>query len=489
MADYDRPNVDQRVRYFDGQFLTAQDFIDEQKYVLDRLRRHARFLNVSGIVEGLTVETSGNALTVTVKPGTALDSLGRQIVLDDAGASVPLEDYANQKDVELVIAYQEVADKPQSKTPEGTRFNEKPYVGPRKRAPRDGADAVVLAKLTVGPKDKGPVTVDGSVRVTSGLQLPDGRADAKTWPSLRGKDGAVALTGSLSVTGNLSVTGGTITLDGNKQLKFADGDLSKDLKVQLRSGHGLGLDGGTLFHAGEKYAWRDLKGNPWMSLSMGADPQLPSFPAGGLRMLRQAGCWVDGPLTILGGSNAIFFTAEWSPRRRPPKDPVAQISNDTGTYQSLVISGNMSRADNLRHVSVWDRLEVYGDVELMETADVKLPSVKLPGGLSVSTGVESLRILRGIVSANAQPVVVGCYSPGVSVDRLTWVITFSVPFPSVPSVSVTVISTTTSRPGSGATRPAPWVQVVAVDVNQFSVAVADGFGGEDKFSFIAIGPR
>ena len=65
-ADYTLPPVaEKRTRFFDGQFLTDQDFVDEQKYHLDRQRRHQRLLHVSGICEGLTVRATGaNAVTV-----------------------------------------------------------------------------------------------------------------------------------------------------------------------------------------------------------------------------------------------------------------------------------------------------------------------------------------------------------------------------------------------------------------------------------------
>ncbi|NEQ12299.1 MAG: hypothetical protein F6K37_42650, partial [Moorea sp. SIO4E2] len=80
MADYTQyPYIDKRVRYFDGEFLKDQDFIDEQKYHIDRQRRLDQFLRVSGICDGLTLETATNQVIVT--PGTALDSEGRQIIL------------------------------------------------------------------------------------------------------------------------------------------------------------------------------------------------------------------------------------------------------------------------------------------------------------------------------------------------------------------------------------------------------------------------
>ena len=44
--------VEKRVRFFDGQFLQDQDFVDEQNYHLDRERRHNRLLHGAGIADG-----------------------------------------------------------------------------------------------------------------------------------------------------------------------------------------------------------------------------------------------------------------------------------------------------------------------------------------------------------------------------------------------------------------------------------------------------
>ena len=199
MADYGQPPfVDKRLRFFDGQFLKDQDFIDEQKYHVDRLRRYSRFLNVSGIVDGLTVEASPNLVTVT--PGTALDNQGRQVVLGKQ-VTVALQDYKGSL-VDLVIAYNEETSDPQAGGGEATRFYERPYVGPRDKAPNKAADAIVLAQLRIDAN--GTVTVDITARIASGLRLPDGRIqDHNAWPALRVDNGAVALTGDLSVTGHL----------------------------------------------------------------------------------------------------------------------------------------------------------------------------------------------------------------------------------------------------------------------------------------------
>src|SRR5262249_61718335 len=150
---------------------------------------------------GLGVEVGAKSLA-TVQPGTALDRQGRQVVLAKP-VTVPLQDY-NDQTVSLVIAYGEEASDPQSGGGEATRFHERPYVGTRDKAPNQAADAIELAKLVVD--GNGTVTPDGSVRLASGLRLPDGRSsDPATWPALRVSDGAVSLTGHLSVSGNVAV--------------------------------------------------------------------------------------------------------------------------------------------------------------------------------------------------------------------------------------------------------------------------------------------
>ena len=61
------------------------------------------------------------------------------------------------------------------------------------------------------------------------------------------------------------------------------------------------------------------------------------------------------------GTNPLNFTSRWtgSPDR---VTNVAEISNDTANYKTLMIIGNKS-AGGVRRVSVWDRLEVNGDLK------------------------------------------------------------------------------------------------------------------------------
>jgi hypothetical protein len=50
-----------RNHYFTGKLLTAEDFNDEQNYILERHRRHNRKLHGYGVVCGLQVKLSGSS--------------------------------------------------------------------------------------------------------------------------------------------------------------------------------------------------------------------------------------------------------------------------------------------------------------------------------------------------------------------------------------------------------------------------------------------
>src|SRR5580693_1874356 len=70
-----------RVRYYDGEFLRAFDFADEQTYHLEMRRRLNRYLHLYGIVRGLDLSksTDGGVTQITVTPGVAIDAFGREI--------------------------------------------------------------------------------------------------------------------------------------------------------------------------------------------------------------------------------------------------------------------------------------------------------------------------------------------------------------------------------------------------------------------------
>jgi hypothetical protein len=207
-ANYDLPSVvEKRVRFFDGQFLQDQDFIDEQKYHLDRERRHLRMLHVAGIADGLAVSADASEPNkVTVAPGTAIDSDGRQLALAEA-RTVDLDagTFNDKQGVELYISYQESAEDVQTTkgSRDFTRWLERPEL---EAVAPGGAYAgatppVLLARMALD--SAGRVTVDDAVRAYSGLRLPAAAADAPTLRSTAG--GRVALTGSLTVDGYVGI--------------------------------------------------------------------------------------------------------------------------------------------------------------------------------------------------------------------------------------------------------------------------------------------
>jgi hypothetical protein len=71
-----------RLRFFNGQILTAESFELEQKYFREKLKRHNRALHGFGIVSGLKV--IAEAGQIIVEPGLALDCQGNELVIGTA---------------------------------------------------------------------------------------------------------------------------------------------------------------------------------------------------------------------------------------------------------------------------------------------------------------------------------------------------------------------------------------------------------------------
>src|SRR4051794_37642986 len=174
MVDYTQPqNVDRRLRYFDGQFLRDQDFVDEQHYHLDRERRLARVAHRPGVVEGLAVAAVPNATKVTVAPGTALDGRGRLLVRVDAGEPLDLAALVNRDGpVAVLVALGYAED--ESDAPQGgasPRWRETPAVTAFLEGASDAPTEDVaprLARVTLHPD--GSVVVDQNAgRTLSGL--------------------------------------------------------------------------------------------------------------------------------------------------------------------------------------------------------------------------------------------------------------------------------------------------------------------------------
>ena len=76
------PPID-RVRYYDGEYLRAFDFADEQTYHMEMRRRLNMALHLWGIVEGLdiTKDTEAGITQYAIEPGMAIDPYGREILV------------------------------------------------------------------------------------------------------------------------------------------------------------------------------------------------------------------------------------------------------------------------------------------------------------------------------------------------------------------------------------------------------------------------
>jgi hypothetical protein len=306
MAIYDQPkDVDTRVRFFDGQYLIDQDFVDEQKYHLDRERRLGKVLRITGIAEGLAVASSaGQPNKVTIGPGTAIDSDGRQIVLaKERTLDLPATVFNNKSAIKLYIIYRELETENAKVGSEGARrFYENPLIaavaadGTATDAWDSALTPVLLAQLSVS--SNGAVTVDANVSPQyAGL-------------SLRGNVGI----GTTSPAARLHVSAGQIQVDGNQKIVFTDTDTSNNLKLQLYSGYGLGINASTLFYAANgNHSWRDNNGaNERMLLSTAANGGLTVKGTGASSFAGNLGIGTSSPgdyklnvngSTRLGGSD------------------------------------------------------------------------------------------------------------------------------------------------------------------------------------------
>ncbi|BAZ08750.1 hypothetical protein NIES4071_05560 [Calothrix sp. NIES-4071] len=158
MAD----DIEKRLNYFTGQFLTQNDFNDEQKYFLDRLDRHHRFLHSPGVADGLEVKGIINDPKVTVEKGTAIDGDGKQIVLANersVALDTPelLEKLKENTNILLVVIsyYEQGDDKDPAGTNNFTRIKESPSTQPflEKEDPSK-VKYIRLARLKVSPEGK-----------------------------------------------------------------------------------------------------------------------------------------------------------------------------------------------------------------------------------------------------------------------------------------------------------------------------------------------
>lgn len=338
-AQYPERPSDSRVRYFDGQFLGSQDFIDEQRYHIDRVRRLTALLRVRGVSEGLGV-TSPAVLKLKIDPGTAIDERGRQLVLLTPREVALPADIVKPAQYVLCLTYAQLTDRTMGGTAEqkgtrgDTRFRDDVtvgYYGVGKAAP-DGS--IALALLTIDGAGAIAVTYPADVRVYSGLRLGGpGSPTLTVFGDPRPKDAVLA--GNLRVQGTLSVSDGIIQngptpLGGTTDL----GLYSQVANANLR-----------LVSTGGPIAF---------------------FSDGGIGSNRMHEFAANADITFALTRNPLRLSGAFTNYADASK---SEISNDTNQFKSLMLVGNSSGGAG-RVVGVWDHLNVAGRARVGSTLSV-----------------------------------------------------------------------------------------------------------------------
>ncbi len=141
----------QRVNYFNGQMLGADDFTAEQNYCRQKSQRRNRLLYGAGIVSGLavTLERAPGGAQVVIAPGLAFNARGDEIEVT-APTTLPLP--AQGKSLLVLLRYAEQPCRPvpalASETPQETpTYSRIVETFSAKLAASPDDDAVALALL------------------------------------------------------------------------------------------------------------------------------------------------------------------------------------------------------------------------------------------------------------------------------------------------------------------------------------------------------
>lgn len=106
----------ERTNFFGGRLLTQDDFEREQRYLVERLRRHNRFAHGWGVLQGLGVRVEGQVLHV--QAGLAIDCEGNEVELAE-GQAVDLAAFTAPLYVGIVFVERPATPVP---GPDGPRF-------------------------------------------------------------------------------------------------------------------------------------------------------------------------------------------------------------------------------------------------------------------------------------------------------------------------------------------------------------------------------
>ena len=182
------------MKYFDRQFLRAEDFTAEQNYNIQRRRLHNRLMHTSGIAgeDQLSINHSIGENKLSVRPGTALDDKGQEIVVVDEGKSLILNADAGISEEGIYALYVEYDEEftAKSKDPgasDFTRVQETPRFKFQKLtgSPPFNYPPLTLASVDVDKDGRLKTAPDTSMRKMVGTKMGfTGAFDALTAKSL-----------------------------------------------------------------------------------------------------------------------------------------------------------------------------------------------------------------------------------------------------------------------------------------------------------------
>jgi len=282
-----------RLNYFDGQFLRARDFSDEQTYHIGMRQKHNSLLHSWGIADGLFPSADKGAMQVKVSVGFAIDSLGREIQLDSEAASDDLTPLAG-KSTFLTIRWNEVDADPTTEVGGAgvTRKELKPLIEFADQ-PQYGQQ-LVLGKITVDAQGHfQSVDTSSAIRTMAGakggdlsavsLRLTGLNLDPSVQPRLSVSSAQqVDLQGNLQITGNLGVTGNvgigtkspTQKLDVGGGIGFSGINLNaRDKKLyapadgdlEWMTHNAAGAHGFAISHQGAKAVYLNTSGSSYLN--------------------------------------------------------------------------------------------------------------------------------------------------------------------------------------------------------------------------------
>jgi hypothetical protein len=263
-----------RLNYYKGEFLQAEDLKVEQAYHVEMLRRHNESLHTWGIASGLFVKADTGSKEVTISSGMAIDSKGRQIVLTDE-TTKEIPGNITKSTLYLVISHAEQTTEPKSDTgfTGDTRIAEEPKIEFLEAKPEDESIQILLATIEIdlhdnhndNDNDKTIIKTDSTKRTLAGAVMGDAEIKSlsfavdglapKEWPRMEGvksKDegkllidsAQTTLSGWLGLQGGLHVGGdtdpgasklvvdGDCEINGNLFLKNKKPVLKTDLKIE-----------------------------------------------------------------------------------------------------------------------------------------------------------------------------------------------------------------------------------------------------------------